>query len=105
MSLKKEKRIITGLLGKYALEQVLGIEIIDWSIGKSKDFNKPDIPEYEVGIKTVEYGKFPIIFKKNDYPQIICIVKKDENTVYVCGLGEVDVLNEYQDDDLIISPI
>lgn len=100
----EEKRIMTGLLGELALEHVLGIEIIDWSIGKSKDYHNPDIPGYKIGIKTVEYGKFPIIFKKNYYPQIICVVKKDDKSVYVCGLGEVEVLNKYQDDDLILSP-
>lgn len=100
----EEKRIMTGLLGELALEHILGIKIIDWSIGKSKDYHTPDIPGYKVGIKTVEYGKFPIIFKKNYYPQIICVVKKDNKAVYICGLGEVDVLNKYQDDDLVLSP-
>ena len=52
----EEKRIMTGLLGELALEHVLGIKIIDWSIGKSKDYHNPDIPGYKVGIKTVEYG-------------------------------------------------
>ena len=66
---------MTGLLGELALEYTLGIKFIDWSIGKSADYHIPDIPGYKVGIKTVEYGKFPIIFKKNYYPQIICVVK------------------------------
>lgn len=100
----EEKRIFTGLLGELALEHLFGIKIIDWSIGKSKDYHTPDIPGYKVGIKTVEYGKFPIIFKKNYYPQIICVVKKDEKAVYVCGLAEVEVLNKYQDEELILSP-
>ena len=100
----EEKRIMTGLLGELAIEHRLGIKIIDWSIGKSRDYHTPDIPGYKVGIKTVEYGKFPIIFKKNFYPQIICIVKKDEKAVYVCGVADVDVLNKYQDDNLVLSP-
>lgn len=100
----EEKRIMTGLLGELALEYLLGIKIVDWTIGKSKDYHNPDIPGYKVGIKTVEYGKFPIVFKKNFYPQIICVVKKDEKAVYVCGLAEVDVLNKYQDDNLVLSP-
>ena len=95
----EEKRIMTGLLGELALEYTLGIKFIDWSIGKSADYHIPDIPGYKVGIKTVEYGKFPIIFKKNYYPQIICVVKKDEKAVYVCGIADVETLNRYQSDD------
>jgi len=63
------KRFTTGFLGEAALEKLFGIEIIDWSIGYSGFYNKPDIPNYSVGIKTVEEGKFPIIFKNNYYPQ------------------------------------
>ena len=97
-------RIITGTLGEIALEHILGFNIVDWSIGNSNDYNDPDVPGYRVGIKNVEYGKFPVIFKKNYYPQIICVVKKDLHTVYVCGLATTDVLNQYQTDDLILSP-
>ena len=100
----EEKRIMTGLLGELALEYTLGIKFIDWSIGKSADYHIPDIPGYKVGIKTVEFGKFPIIFKKNYYPQIICVVKKDEKAVYVCGIADVETLNRYQSDELILSP-
>jgi len=70
------KRFTTGLLGEAALEQLFGIKIIDWTIGNSSYYHHPDIPGYRVGIKTVEHGKFPIFFKKNDYPQIICIRSK-----------------------------
>lgn len=99
------KRFTTGLLGEHAIEKLLGINIINWNIGNSKEFHNPDIPNYKVGIKTVEYGKFPIIFKKSYYPQIICIVKKrsDASVVYVCGIATTDVLNSYQDDDLILD--
>lgn len=65
----------------------------------------PDIPGYRVGIKTVERDKFPIIFKDNSYPQIICIKStKYNNLIFVCGLATSNVLNNYQDDDLILDP-
>ena len=58
-----------------------------------------------VGIKTVERDKFPIIFKDNSYPQIICIKStKYNNLIFVCGLATSNVLNNYQDDDLILDP-
>ena len=98
------KRFSTGFLGEAALEKLFNIRIIDWSIDESALYHTPDIPGYSVGIKTVEYGKFPIIFKKNNYPQIICILdNQNRRTVYVCGLGTVDVLNTYQSDDLILD--
>lgn len=99
------KRFITGLMGEAALEQLLDINIIDWTVGDSYHYHYPDIPGYKVGIKTVERNKFPIIFKKNWYPQIICIRSdKFENLVFVCGLATPDVLNEFQSDDLIVDP-
>lgn len=101
---KEEKRFLTGLLGEAALEKLLNLSIIDWSIGDSNDYHHPDIPGYKLGIKTVEQGKFPIIFKKNYYPQVICILSsKIKNLVFVCGIATVDVLNEYQDDNLILD--
>lgn len=99
------KRFFTGLLGEAALEALLGIKIIDWEYGNSNNYNHPDIKELGVGIKTVERNKFPIIFKNNKYPQIICIVSdKIENVVFVCGLATEDVLNRFQSDILVLSP-
>lgn len=99
------KRFTTGLMGEAALEKLLGIKIIDWTIGDSANHHHPDIPNYKVGIKTVETGKFPIIFKKNWYSQIICIRSdKIDNLVIICGLATPSVLNEFQSDELIIDP-
>lgn len=102
---KTMKRFTTGLTGEAALEFLLGLKIIDWEVGNSSKFANPDIPGYNVGIKTVEGGKFPIIKKENHYPQIICIVSKNNpQIVYVCGLATPETLNTYQTDDLIIDP-
>lgn len=98
------KRFTTGLMGEAALEKLLGIRIIDWTIGDSANYHYPDIPGYKVGIKTVEKGKFPIIFKDNWYPQIICIRSdKFDNLVFVCGLATPNVLNECQSEELILD--
>lgn len=99
------KRKVTGLMGEAALEILLGIEIIDWTLGDSNSYHNPDIPGYNVGIKTVERNKYPVIFKKNRYPQIICVKSnKQKNVVFVCGLATAEVLNSYQDIDLLLSP-
>ncbi len=101
----EKKRFMTELLGEAALEQLLGIDIIDWTIGDSSTYHHPDIPNYRVGIKTVERGKFPIVFKDNYYPQIICVRSiHNDDVIFVCGLATKEVLNRYQDDDLIIDP-
>lgn len=98
------KRWTTGLIGESAIEELLGVEIIDWTTGDSRLYNIPDMDKsnIKVGIKTVEIGKFPVIFKKNIYPQIIN-VKLSDNKVLVCGYASTINLNEYQSDDLILS--
>lgn len=98
-----KKRFLTGLMGERAVEILLGIKMIEWSVGDSIQFNHPDILGLGVGVKTVERNKFPIIFKKNNYPQIICIRSdKRENLVFVCGVACPNILNRYQSDTLVI---
>lgn len=101
---KEFDRFYTGFLGEAAIEQVFGVETIDWSCGNSKKYNVPDLRKIglEVGVKTSELYNFPIIFKENNYPQIINI--RANNCIYICGLATVEVLNKYQDDKLILSP-
>lgn len=102
---KEFKRFFTGLMGEAAVEQILSLNIIEWTAGNSNRYNHPDISEYNIGIKTVERNKFPIIFKHNTYDQIICVLSdKIPNLVFVCGLASVPVLNTYQSDELILSP-
>lgn len=97
------KRFYTGVLGEAALEILLDIPIIDYTVGHSKQYNVPDIQQYGIGIKTVEYGKFPVIFKHNTYGQIINL-KASDNTVLVAGYAGPYILNELQDESLILSP-
>lgn len=100
----EEKRFTTGLMGEAAVESLLGVNIIEWSAGDSRNFDHPDIPNLNIGIKTAERDKFPIIFKKNSYGQIICIrSNKRDDVVFVCGLATPDVLNRYQSDLLVLS--
>ena len=99
------KRFTNGLKGELAVSKYLHMDIINKDIGISTDFDVPDIPGYNVGIKTVEYGHFPIIPKVNTYPQIICICHPTANgVVYICGLADVETLNKFQHDDLILDP-
>lgn len=94
------KRLITGLTGEAAVEEMLGIDIIDWTIGKSQKYNVADIQELGIGVKTVEYGLHPLVSVHPKMPQIIC-VKMSENEVIVCGLASIKVLKKYQDLNLV----
>jgi hypothetical protein len=97
------KRYFTGFLGEAALEEYFGVEnIIDWTIGDSKDYHKPDLSKIGVkaGIKSVNYGLFPIIFKNSYSPEIIMIKVSDHHLV-LCGLATKSVLNKYQSDELV----
>lgn len=99
------KRFSTGLMGECAIEKFFGVDFIDWSIGNSNTYNIADLTALgvNVGIKTVEMGKFPIIHKIAHRPELICI-KRNETTIILCGLATIDVLNDSQDDNLILSP-
>ena len=98
----EEKRWRTGLSGEAALEEYLGIDIINWTVGKSSKYSKPDISKLGIGIKNSQWGNFPLIYKDNEYPQIICIqIGYDE--VLICGIASPEVLNTYQDDDLVLD--
>ena len=99
------KRFVTGFMGEAAMEILLKAEITDYTIGNSMVYHVSDLKKcgYDVGIKTVEYGKFPVIFKKSQRPEIF-LIKKGKNDLYVCGLATVELLKKFQDDDLILSP-
>lgn len=98
------KRFYTGILGEAAIEEHLGLEFIDYSIGESSFYNVADLSKLHInmGIKTVELGKFPIVHKMPCRPEIINI-KYSENQVYICGIASINALKKYQDDKLILD--
>lgn len=100
----ESKRWFTGLGGELALQKILGESFVDLSVGNSIGYHTPDLSKLglSVGIKTVEYGKYPVIFKKSYKPEII-ILKTGDKEFSVLGLATVNVLNKYQDDNKILS--
>lgn|SRR5690625_1444935 len=100
------KRYYTGTLGEAALEKYLNVTgIIDWSIGHSIKYHQPDLKGIGInaGIKTVDYGLFPVVFKKSFSSEVIMIRWK-ERFVYICGLATPDIIHKYQSLDLIKDP-
>ena len=98
------KRQYTGLLGEAALEEFFGIDIIDYSVGNSNDYNVADLRKIglDIGVKTVEIWKFPIVHKRPYRPELIC-VKRKENEVVFFGYANMEVLERYQTDDFILD--
>jgi len=96
-----EKRFFTGFIGELAVNMILGNVKLDLSIGNSNNFNMPDLPKLGRGIKTVEWGKFPIVVKNPKNPEIICIL--NGNTIFICGEASPEVMKKYSTDDLILS--
>ena len=102
---QEEKRWKNGFLGEFAVEKFLGQKFVDLTIGSSKKYFIPDLSSLGIdwGIKTVEKGKFPIIFKKSFKDEII-VIKKSDKEFFICGLATKEILDKYQSDELILSP-
>ena len=100
----EHKRWTTGYLGECAVEKYLGTPFIDWSVGDSSLYRRPDLSSLGIdcGIKTVEHGKYPLVFKDAETPEFI-VVRKDHNTFWLCGWAEPDILNTHQTDELILD--
>tara|TARA_B100000780_G_scaffold213786_1_gene153303 strand:- start:47 stop:610 length:564 start_codon:yes stop_codon:yes gene_type:complete len=102
---QEEKRWKNGFLGEFAVEKFLGKKFVDLTVGSSKKYFVPDLSSLGIdwGIKTVEKGKFPIIFKKSFKDEII-VIKKSDSEFFICGLATRGILDKYQSDELILSP-
>ncbi len=92
------KRYYTGWGGECAVEKHIGKKFVDFSVGNSKDYYVPDLRSagYEVGVKTVSMGDFPLLRKpspsSSNTPQII-VIKESRYVFYVCGLATYDMVN------------
>ena len=98
------KRIQTGLYGEAALEQMLGVDIIDWDVWHSAEFDVGDLLKSGVdcGVKTVEYWKFPIVHLYPMRPEVIIL--RHELRFLICGLYTQDVMKMYSTRDFILDP-
>jgi hypothetical protein len=93
------KRYLTGWGGECAVEQHIGKSFVDFTIGDSHDYYVPDLRSagYEVGVKTVNMGDFPLLRKptpsSSNTPQII-VIRESRLYFYICGLATYDVVND-----------
>ena len=102
---REYQRFLTGVLGEIAIEEYLNCEIVDWSIGNSNIYNVADLGciGIDVGVKTVEYGNFPVIHKQVKRPEIINL-KISDKEILICGVATISNMLQYRNDNLIKSP-
>ncbi len=101
---KEGKRWFTGLLGEAAIEEYLGIEIINYNIEDSRSFSNPDLMPIglSIGIKTSNYGNFPLISKNPRVPQIF-LIRVTDDMLLLCGIGSVKILSDFSSDEFILD--
>lgn len=97
------KRYMTGFSAELALEKMLGVKILDTTLGKSENYNHADLKEngINIGIKCAQYGNYPVVFKQPYNAEIVTVLKG--NKVYVCGVASVQTMLKYADDNLILN--
>lgn len=101
----KETRHLTGILGEFAVTNYLQIDKPDLSIGKSRDYDNPDLMRINcnIGIKTSLFYNFPAVPLWPNRPEIICI-KLTDRVISICGLASIPVILGYQSQRLIKDP-
>lgn len=101
-----QKRYETGILGEIAVYKLLGytIDDVDLSIGRANQYFHADLKNigFYAGVKTVEAGKAPVVFKKSYYGEIICVIENPLE-VTICGYATPKILSKYSSDELILD--
>ena len=97
------KRFTTGISGELAVQALFGKQFVDMTVGSSSAYNHGDLTPigFNVGVKTVERGKFPLVEKNSMRPEIIVV--KDNNDYYIMGLALPAALRRYQDERLVLT--
>lgn len=100
------KRWMTGLGGEVALGKYLGVEIIDTNVGESSEFNIGDLSKIglNIGVKSVEYKKFPLIHTRPTRPEIVLLKHPDRFTYMICGLYLPEIMRRYSSPELVLDP-
>ena len=103
-------RALTGFLGEAAVEVLLGTPVLDRGpdgrivVEDSRKFHAADLSKtgLDVGVKTVEWGKFPVVKRNVKRPQMIGF-KMDERTFLIGGYASMKVLREHQSSVYVIN--
>lgn len=100
-ALSMAKRQLTGKMGEAAVGFWLGKDIVDWSVGNSKEYNVPDLQliGIKLGIKCVNAPAAHIVLKTPTYGEILCI--RTENKITILGIATINILKKYSSDALV----
>lgn len=93
----------TGFLGEAAIEVLLDTPVLDRDrdgkllVRDSRDFHTSDLctTGLDVGVKTVEWGKFPVVKRNVRRPQMISF-RTGKRSFLVGGFASMKVLREHQ---------
>lgn len=104
------KRALTGFMGEAAIEALLGIPVLDRDdngrliVRDSRSFKTADLCKagFNVGVKTVEWGKFPTIKRNVRRPQLVGF-KLDDRTFLVGGFASMKTMRMFQSSSYVIN--
>jgi hypothetical protein len=99
------KRYTTGLGGEMALGKFLGVSIVDTSVGASEDYNVGDLNKIglDIGVKTVEYPKFPLVHTRPERCEIILIKHRNQHVYKICGLYTPETMMLHSSRELVVD--
>ena len=99
------KRWTTGLGGEVALGKHLGIEILDKRVGSSSEFDIGDLKKIglDIGVKSVEYGKFPLVHVFPQRCEIVLLKHQEKFRYMICGLYTPEIMRLYSSRELVID--
>jgi hypothetical protein len=99
------KRWTTGLGGEVALGNYLNQRIMDETVGPSTEYNIGDLKKIglNIGVKSVEYGKFPLVHVNPVRCEIILIKHPKKYMYMICGLYTPDIMKAYSSRDFVLD--
>jgi len=109
------KRETSGRCGEIAVEKLLGMEFVDWSISASKKHNRPDLEPIGLrcGIKSssigVEKPNVPLVPIVPMYSQVIVILRPNKykyefgDLASICGVATREVMMRHSSMELVRS--
>jgi hypothetical protein len=99
------KRWTTGLGGEVVLGNYLNQQIMDQTVGPSTEYDIGDLKKIglNIGVKSVEYGKFPLVHVNPVRPEIVLIKHPEKYKYMICGLYTPFIMKTYSSRDFVVD--
>lgn len=94
-----EGRFFTGFCGELAHQKFIKREVVDFSVGDSRNFTISDLKSagLDCGVKTGKRGDFPKVPINPIEPEVI-VLKLTDTHYKICGVAFPDILKENSGD-------